>query len=236
MSSEQRGFVFAVTFIIIFGVLIATIPAGLQGPEETLDMVIPVEPSIISGFSISEGYNKSDFSPVGAFLEYEYELGGRTWICDLVGGVDFYLAAKILFGGWLWLGTTDSCKFISPNGEDRGQGLGFTEIAEDATDGTVRYAVRYIGAGTSAGGFVLYWNTTTYSTPAYAWGNSSLFIIHGQGIEETATADIGSLLISLLLLQLPDVPLLINILLVVPIWASIIFILWYIIKEMIPFV
>ena len=235
MSSEQRGFVFSVTFIMLFSVLIATIPAGLQGPAETPDMVTPLNPSIIAGFSDSVDFNKSDFWVVGAFLEYIYDLGGRTWICDLIV-TEFFIAAKVLLAGFLWLGATDSCKFISPDGEDRGQSLSFTEIADDAPNGTVQYNLQYIGAGSSAGGFVLYWNTTTYSNPSDAWDNSDLYLLHGQGIEETASADIGSLLVSLLFLQLPDVPLLINFLLVVPIWASIIFILWYIIKEMIPFV
>ena len=235
-GSEQRTFVFAVTFIVIFSVLLSTIPVGLQGTGETPDMLTPLDPSIISDFSDSIDYTESDFVLVGTVLWYEYDLGGKKWLCSTIDEDNFQLGSKVLIGGILWLGQLDSCKFVSVEGEDRGSDLNLTEIATDATDGTVRYSLLSLTSGNSAGGFVVYWNTTTYSNPSNAWGNDSLYLLHGVGIQESATADIGSLLISLLLLQLPDVPLLVNILIVTPIWASIIFVLWFIIKEMVPFV
>ena len=77
---------------------------------------------------------------------------------------------------------------------------------------------------------------TEYEDPEDAWDNDVLILLHGLGIEDTATANIGALIISLLLLQLPEVPTLINIFIAVPIWACIVYVIWYIIKEMIPFV
>lgn len=237
MSSEQRGFVFAVTFIVIFSVLLATIPADFQGAGETPDMLIPLDPNIIAGFSDSENYTESDFVPSGIAIWHEYNLGGKSWLCHkYISGDSFYLGSKVLIGGILWLGATDSCKFIASSGKDRGTDLNFTEIDTDATDGTIRYSLLSIISGNSAGGFVVYWNTTTYSGSFDAWDADKLYLLHGVGIQETATADISALLVSLLLLQLPDVPLLVNVLLVTPIWASIIFILWFVIKETIPFV
>ena len=91
-------------------------------------------------------------------------------------------------------------------------------------------------SSSAAGALVLYWNTTTYATSSDAWDNDDLYMLHGVGIESTATNDIGALIISLLLLRLPEVPPLVNVLLAVPIWACIIYVLWFIIKEMIPFV
>ena len=237
MSSEQRGFVFAVTFIVIFATLLATIPAGLQGQEETPDMIIPVDPGIITGFADTADYNKSDFSVVGSLLVYEYPvtLAGREWKCEFAT-LQFSLGAKIKYGGFLWLGTVDSVKFVSSEGIDREDRLSLAEIEEDADDGVIRYSLTYYANGASAGGFVVYWNTTLYTNSTTAWDAGGLFLIHGVGFAETATGDIGALLIQLLFLQLPEVPLLINILLVTPIWACIIFVLWFIIKEMIPFV
>ena len=234
-ASEQRAFVFAVSFIIIFSVLVASVPTGLLGLGETPDMVTALDPSIITGFSVSETYNKSDFSLVGVIYQYLYDLGSRTWLCQQYSGA-FTLGAKVFIGGVLWLGQLDSCNFISSDGVDRSYILTFTEIDTDADDGVIRYTLQYVGTGASAGGFVVYWNTTTYSDSSAAWTGGGLYLLHGMGVEETANADIGALLISLLLLQLPEVPVLINVLLVVPIWASIIFVLWYVIKEMIPFV
>ena len=237
MSSEQRGFVFAVTFIVIFSVLLATIPTDFQGQEETPEMLIPLDPSMITGFSDFEDYQKNDFEVIATILVYDYlDLAGRDWRCAFVTN-EFYLGAKILYGGFLWLGTMDTCKFISPEAIDREDSLSFAEIEADAEDGVISYNLQYYANGASAGKFIVYWNTTTYGNDSEdAWGNNELFLIHGVGISATATGDIGSLLISLLLLQLPDVPLLVNILLVTPIWACIIFVLWFIIKEMIPFV
>jgi hypothetical protein len=231
MSSEERGFVFSVTFIVIFGLFLATLPAGLQGPGETPDMVIPVNPNLISDFSASVDYQRSDFT----LFKYYYDLGGRSWVCT-TDETAFVLAAKILVGGILWLGGLEVCKFISPAAVDRGETLTLVEIQADATDGTVRYSLEYSDNGNTAGGFVAYWNTTTYATAALAWAANGLYLLHGVGIDTTATANIGALLVGLLLLQLPDVPLLINVLIAVPIWAGVIYILWYIIKEMIPFV
>jgi len=236
VSSEQRGFVFGVTFIVVFATLLSTIPVGLQGQGNSPDMVIPVDPKIISGFSDTADYQKSDFIPVGSLLVYEYNaLGGRNWKCEFAT-LQFSLGAKIFYGGFLWLGTVDSVKFVSSEGIDREDRLSLAEIEEDSIDGVMRYTLTYYANGASAGGFVTYWNTTTYDNSTHAWDNNGLFLVHGVGFSASATSDIGSLLVSLLFLQLPEVPLLINILLVVPIWASIIFVLWFIIKEMIPFV
>lgn len=231
MSGEQRGFVFSVTFIVIFGLFLATLPAGLQGPGETPDMVLPINPNMISDFSDSVDYHRSDFT----LYRYYYDLGGRSWMC-LTDETAFQVLAKVLVGGVLWLGGFDSTEFATEEGEDRGETLSLTEIDADATDGTVRYSLKYVLNGNSAGGFVVYWNTTTYATAVLAWPANGLYLLHGVGIDTSATANIGALLVGLLLLQLPDVPLLVNVLIAVPIWAGVIYILWYVIKEMIPFV
>lgn len=236
MASEQRGFVFGVTFIIVFSVLIATIPVDLQGQGETPDMLTPLDPSIISDFASTADYIKSDFVAVGTALWEEYDLGGKSWVCRLEVTDEFLLGSKVLIGGVLWLGQMDDSKFVSVDGKDRDSSLNFTEIDTDATDGTVRYSLLSLTSGNSAGGFIVYWNTTTYSNSSHAWDNDGLYLLHGLGFAASATSNIGSLLVSLLLLQLPDVPLLVNILIVTPIWASILFVLWFIIKEMIPFV
>jgi len=236
--AEMKTFVFAVSFIVLFSVLVSTIPVGLQGAGATPEMLIPVDPSVITGFDHSANYTKSDFTLIAALYQYYYpeKLGGRDWRCTNIAG-EFSLGALIYYGGFLFLGALDSVKFTSTDGVDRGDLLSFAEIDADADDGVIRYNLQYYANGASAGGFVLYWNTTAYgSSSSDAWDADALFIVHGVGIADTATGDIGALLVQLLILQLPDVPLLINILLVTPIWASIIYILWYIIKETIPFV
>ena len=230
MSSEQRTFVFSITFIIIFSILIATIPIGLLGRGETPDMITPVDPNTVAGFSDSEGFMKGNFTGSA----YEYVLNSITWRA-INQGTGFRLGAKVLIFGFLWLGVVETLKFVSSEGVDRGDTLLFTEIDNDATDGTASYSLIFVGTGNAAGTLIIYWDTATYEGSSYAWTSDALYCIHGVGLESNAVIDIGSLLIDLLTLQLPEVPLLVNILIVVPIWAGIVYILWYIIKEMIPF-
>lgn len=232
MASEQRGFVFAVSFIVIFAALLATIPADLQGAESEAANIFPIDPSIVTDFADGENYTKSAFS--GSPLLYQYSLGAKDWRCNYYSTV-FVLASKVYFW-FLWLGQTDSVNFLSNNGTDRGSTLSLIEIDLDDVDGVAKYTITNVVSGDSAGGFIVYWNTTAYPDPEDAWDNDVLYLIHGVGFTTTATNDVGALLVGLLFLQLPEVPVLLNILLVTPIWASIIYVLWYVIKEMIPFV
>lgn len=230
--SEQRGFTFSLAFIVIFSVLLATIPVGLRGPGESGELVTPIDPNLISDFSDSVDYDRADF----VSLRYYYNaLGGRDWFC-LTNDPGFYVFAKILVGGILWLGGVESCTFKCQNGTTRGEYLSITEIQADADDGTVRYSLEFTVSGNDAGGFVAYWNTTAYATAALAWPANGLHLMHGVGVGSTATANIVSLIVGLLFLQLPNVPLLVNVLIAVPIWATIVYLLWFIIKETIPFV
>ena len=230
-SNEQYGFVFAVTYILLFSVIIATIPADLQGQGATPDMITPLDPTLISGFSESETYGKANLT---AFGQLVYIQGGFEWVFSHYVGT-MQLGAKVFIGGVLWLGQLDSAEFISSEGVNRGYVLSIAEITEDATNGTIRYSLRSLDSGNSMGGFVVYWNTTTYSDPSDAWDNEELYLLHGMGIEETAIVNIGSLLLDLLFLQLPDVPFLLSIITIGPLWASIIYIIWFIFVNMVPF-
>ncbi len=235
-GSEQRGFVFSVVFIIIFGTLLSSIPAGLQGSGEDPDTVIPIDPSILTGFAETEDYYPDNFTWGGALYYYDYDaLGGRDWRCQTDDTSFLTLGAKV-YWIFLWFGTLDFCKFEAPSGQDRGTQLDFAEIDADAEDGTVSYSLVLTDSGNTAGSLVIYWNTTEYSSVDDAWDNDEAYLLHGVGFENTATTNIGILLVSLLFLQLPEVPTLINIFLAVPIWACIIYVLWFVIKEMIPFV
>lgn len=231
-EGEMRGFVFSLVFIIVFSTLLSSIPVGLHGIGSSPDTVVPVDPSLLTGFSETENYTKAAYSP----SPYEYSLGGRDWLATANGVVELGLFAKILLLGFIWLGALDQCKFISSEGVDRGTLLALTEIDADDTNGTHRYDLRYTSNGDSAGKLVIYWNTTLYPAIADAWNNNALHILHGMGIEDTATDNIGALIVSLLFFQLPNVPVLINMFLAVPLWACIVYLLWYLITSMIPFV
>ena len=233
MASEQRGFVFAVSFITIFWLMLSGIPADFQGLELEADIITPIDPVLLSGFEDYANYTESDF--VGwPIPDYEYDnMGGYDWQAIYASDNHFFLTRKVKFYG-LWLGAKLFADFISEDGTNNGQSLSWTEIENDAVDGAHRYNL-ILENGDSAGGFVVFWNTTLYSDPNDAWDNDVFYIIHGVGISETATTNIGNLIIGLLFLQIPDVPVLVNAFIVIPIWANIIYILWFIIINMIPF-
>jgi hypothetical protein len=235
-SSEQRTFIFSIVFILVFSALVATIPLGLQGLGSTADDLTAVNPSLVAGFSTYETYQYSNFTPDIIGRHYEYSLNSKEWRCQNdVTSDHFMLQEKIIWAGIIVVGY-ESVNFINENGSSRGTELTFTEIETDATDGTASYDAVFDASENTAGGFVVYWNTTAYPVALDAWGNDSLYITHGFGIESTAAVDMGVLLLDLLTLQLPEVPMLVNILLVAPLWACIIYLIWFIVKETLPFV
>ena len=237
-GSEMRGFVFSVVFIIVFSTLLSSIPVGLQGSGEEPDTVVPIDPSTITGFAESHDYYPDNYSVLhtGRYY-YDYdEFGGHDWRSVTDNDTFLELGAKDYVFWILWFGQLDDCKFEAPSGQDRGTTLTFAEIDADAEDGAVSYSLTFSDSGNTAGSLVIYWNTTAYSSVDDAWDNDEAYLLHGVGFDSGATTNIGALLVSLLFLQLPEVPTLINILLAAPIWACIIFVLWYVIKEMIPFV
>ena len=228
-GGEMRGFVFSLIFIIVFSTLFSSIPAGLQGTGASPDTVVPIDPSLVTGFTDSTNYTDAAFTSGS----YEYELDSKYWVA-LTDSVSYSLAKKILTLGF-WLGHLAACKFVSDEGGDRGTSLALTEITADATDGAVRFSLQFIVTGDDAGALVAYWNSTEYATATLANNDDQLHLLHGIGIDSSATNNIGALLVGLLTLSLPDVPVLVNMFLAVPIWACIVYVLWYVIKEMIPF-
>ena len=153
--AEMRGFVFAITFIMIFSALISTIPAGLQGPENAPETVIPIDPRLLTTFSESVNYTTSSYSLwyAGVYW-YDYVLGSKEWVSTTDNSSWFALSAKVLFFG-IWFWGVDICSFITLNGENRGEDISFEEITEDADDGAVRYVLE-LASGDEAGSFIVF--------------------------------------------------------------------------------
>jgi len=210
--------------------LIATIPAGMQGAEETISSLDTIDPSLITGFSESETFVRANFS----LGQYEYELASDTWIA-LANDLEFALARKVYFFG-LWLGGYEQVEFISSEKVNRGTELSFTEIESDAMNGTTTYTLVYEESGASAGSFLVYWDESEYYNATTAWMDDGFYCVHGFGIQSNAVIDIGTLLLALMLFQLPDTPPIIGILLGSSVWGCIGYLIWYFVKESLPFV
>jgi hypothetical protein len=205
----------------------------MQGEAETPEVVTPLYPALATGYSDYEGWNMTDLS---AYDQYEYYgFNARDWLFSYYVGT-IQLGAKVVYGGFVWLGQLDSCNFISESGENRGGVLSTAEMEEDATEGVATYNLRYIVNGADAGDFVVFWNTSLYASADNAFAADDVYFLHGVGILSTAGADIGALLVGLLFLQLPECPPLINVILATPLYACVVFLIWFIIKETLPFV
>ena len=239
VGTEYRGFVFSLIFLLVFGALIASMPTAFYGVGEDPEDITGIDPNLVSGFSESTNWTSGDYveqTPLYPnYWWYEYELGVNDFVTESYNNVTLRLFAKILWLGTFWFGQYDNCIF-SLSGSSRGTDLTFTEVQADHNEGVVSYSTMFETAGVSAGSFIIDWNYTLYPSFTHAWGNDSVRLIHGIGFAESATADVGALIVGFLFLQVPEIPTLVNIILVTPVWASIIYLLWFIIKEMIPFV
>ena len=233
-SSEQAGFVFAVTFIVLFAGLTAMVPIEIQGAGATTEILVPVDPSLVSDWTDYEDFNKTDMTQVGSFYFIYYDaLGGFDWYAGFLATTETFTVGAKIYWGPFWLGGLDDVQFISAEGTNYDTSLTLTDIENDGVDGTAKYNLIFSESGNDAGDFIFYWNTTTYSSPSDAWDNSDLVLVHGVGF--TPNTNIVSLLLGILFLQLPDVPVQINLLLAVFPWASVIYIIWFIVKESLPF-
>jgi len=233
-SSEQAGFVFAVTFIVLFAGLTAMVPIEIQGAGATTEILVPVDPSLISDWTDYEDFNKTDMTLVGGFYFIYYDaLDGFDWYAGFLATTETFTVGAKIYWGPFWLGGLDDVQFISAEGTNYDTSLTLTDIENDGVDGTAKYNLIFSESGNDAGDFIFYWNSTTYSNPSDAWDNSDLVLVHGVGF--TPNTNIVSLLLGILFLQLPDVPVQINLLLAVFPWASVIYIIWFIVKESLPF-
>lgn len=229
--AEMRGFVFSLIFIVVFAGLLIAVPIGLNGAGTTPEELTPLDPNFVLGYANTENFSTSDFSSGGLLrLEYQYVLNSATWIMvfyEPAGPFTLYIATWFSY---------EFMNFVSLDSTTQTDELNFYDINDNAVNGQVVFKLISVTTGKSHGELVIWWNTTLYTGASDAWNNNALYFVHGQGFDEGATSDMGALLLNLLTLQLPNVPILVNLLLATPIWATMIYVIWYVVKEMIPFV
>ena len=228
--TEMRGFVFAVSFLLISSAILGSAPAGLITPSYDNPSLVGLDPALVTGFSSYTQYTKSNYTLVaGTYIE-SYLLGGWDWY-TVSDNTNYMLGVKQYI--WIIWVSTDTCEFTTEKGIPRGTELTFTEITADAENGTVRYSAIHSQGSSSV---LFWWNTTDYATAASAWAGDELYITHGVGVNDEAPVQVLSLLLGMLTFSLPDVPFLIQLMLSTPIFASVIYLIWFLVKEVIPFV
>ena len=149
MASEQYGFVFAVIFLTLFAGLTAMIPIDLQGQGASPEILVPVDPALVSDFSDHAPFDKTDFGGIIGFY-HEYDaLGGYDWACYYETNT-FWVGAKVYWLGMIWLGGYDPVNWENDNGTIY-DSVTFTDIDNDAVDGAVRYDLTFAESGQNAG-------------------------------------------------------------------------------------
>ena len=163
-GDEQYAFVFSVTFIIIFSALVASVPIDFQGKGSTVETVTPINPNLLTDFANIKEFDRTDFIVILGidYFTYEIVVDSTTFEAQFDQTDSFSVGAHTLWIG-IWLGGYDWCEFITDNGTNYGTSVSFADIDNDADNGVVRYTLQYENAGTSAGGFIFSWNTTTYT-------------------------------------------------------------------------
>lgn len=232
---EMRGFVFSVVYIMLFSLLVGTIPVGLQGLEGNANVVTPLDPEFLTGFQYQENWTRTDYAQFKVYWKiYDYNLGGYKWRSQYYNvGKEFVHYRKITAWG-IWLGAVRTATFYCPNGTDRGETITFDEINGDSDDGITRYDM-ILGNGESAGSLIFGWNTTLYADSEDAWDNDVLVLVHGLGIDEIQSLNIGDLILGLLFWQVPEVPFALQAIIVFPLYACIAFLIFFFVISVIPF-
>ena len=223
--AEMKTFAFVVSFLLIYSAFLSTVPPGLLTETYENPIIADVNPQLLVGFDESVQYNSTSYT--GNY--YGYSLGGYEW-ASWESTTSYKMGVKaIVWAIWVSTALND---FVNEAGENRGTELTFVEMQEDSDNGTVRYDAvnRFVSSGV-----VFYWNTNDYATAALAWDADALQVIHGIGASVESPQNALSLVLGMLTFSIPGIPFLLQVLLSSPIYASILYLVWFFIKEVIPF-
>ena len=225
--AELKTFSIVVSFLLIYSALLGTMPAGFMTATYETPELADIDPQLIVGFENYVTYNSTNFTAGGL----DYGFGGHLWSAvDTTGIISLYYRT-ILF---LIIPVYTAVTFTFEGGFDRGESdLTWVQIQTDSEEGITRYTAK---CPQVSSGLVFMWNTSDYLYAWDAWGNDSLLIVHGVGADiANAPLDVLSLLFAMLTYSVADIPPLLQVLLNSPIYASVLFLIWFFIKEVIPF-
>lgn len=223
--AELRTFTVVVSFLLIYSAFLGSAPVGLFSSTYDNPVVSGLNAQYLTGFDAYVQYDYSNYTGDA----FSYSLGEYDWQTVSASGTNFRVGVKVYI--WIiWVGTDWSD--FSLDSESRGDTLTLVEINSDADNGTVRYTAICTAATT---GVVFSWNTNDYTYAWDAWGNDSLYVTHGIGVSEFAPQNALSIVLGMLTFSIPDIPPLLQLLFNSPIYAGSIYLLWFFVKEVIPF-
>jgi len=219
-----KTFLFLITFLSVFGLLIGTIPAGFfpVGDEYREQQV-------------SDYFEAIDLQYFAETWEYTLNATGGTdagagwYFIDIdIGNRDFDLwykkagnpPLKLYFVHrytWLIFPVSHKMRWINYQGVNRGDELEVTEMELDTSD--LRYTTECSHFNVKT--FFAY-NETAYSNVTDAWNGSELNMLVAIDFDQQQTGmNAWNLIAMILFFQMPDVHPLLNAFIAIPIWVCI---------------
>ena len=228
-----RTFLFLITFLAVFGLLVATIPSGfMEASEEYREQDIPTEEFRVTDLeAYSETWiycmNETGGDLIQGYLYVvDVDIGGHD--CDFeytkANYSNPYIQMRHFYAVW-WI-FTDCCymKWIDANGVDRTTKVGVTNRLTLADlEACYQDAQPFLVKCKHFQQDVFFaYNETTYSSVADAWNHHGLHVLIGIEFDEMATGlNAWDLIGMVMFFKMPDVHPVFNYIIAVPIWVCI---------------
>lgn len=235
--SEFRGVLVAVSFLSVFGILIAGIPSEFNISESSTRILgIPdyFEASQIQSFAETYDFNFTSAGGSTGAIEFGGYYFHQFW---LTGGSSNYSYIYRMSKFWIFYHFEELGEFFH-NGISLGDTLYQTRLDSDYAEGNVsnlKYTVTF-GSTTQMIMFFSF-NTSTYGSPMEAWANDELSCLWAMAFDQLNTSyNAWDLIAMLLFYEVPNVHTVLNIFIKIPIWICIVYLTYSFIKGILPFI
>jgi len=220
-------FLFVITFLAVFGILVMTIPMGfIEATDEYTQRDIPTEEyhlqSLESYASIWElTLNETGGTSIGGlYYEVNFEIGGHAcgirYKCANKSNLNLFVIHK--YTVWWIFPASHHMDWKNKMNLERGDILEVEELESDYEE--------YLPYDLSCSHFYLdatfNYNETLYSSVEEAWNHHGLKFIIGIEFDQLATGlNAWNLIYMILFFQMPNVHPVINYIIAIGLWASI---------------
>jgi hypothetical protein len=239
--AELRGLLVVVTFLSITVLLVSMIPGEfVVGSTDNRQVAVPEDYSSSEVMAIASSYNFT----IGPHVDEDFSLGGHDFRLydNAMGSIPG--DGITMYHGWTewWiLHTHDFVRWYDQQNiaRDNGPGfmawpylLSFQTIDDIGVNTTWTVQCEHVTVKAMFG-----YNTTAYDNCTHAYENDALGIWLGINFDQVNTQYNAWNLIQLILFfQMPDVHPMINMIIAIPIWITIAYLVFTLITKLIPFI
>lgn len=242
---ELKGLITVVTFLGVFAILVSMmyLPSQSYKSQKRKEINVPEYFEAVDVQFFAETYNFTiEHVPFGGSLRFEteFEIGGwniyfSSLIQNLGEGTNFISSAHFN-KWWIFKWSYHWFKFYGEDGVDLGYGLAFEKIDGYCTENQslLRFSLQ-----SDQTQIVMYlgWNQTKYGKPSNALHDNAMTCLYCISFDKVNTSlNVWNLIAMLMFFQMPNIHPIINVIIAIPIWVTIIYLITVIILKIIPFV